>query len=209
MALLHDAPITLKEAMSSDQSPTLADVFREVLSFLSERPDAMIFGAHAVNAYVEPPRMTSDVDVMSTDAESLADDLRDRLAKKFHIAVRVRTVAGGSGFRVYQLRPEKNRHLVDVRQVDELPDAERVDGIQVVAPADLVVMKLVSFVARRSTDKGISDRLDLHRMLLAFPEFRKPRSAVFKLLDDASVGVRGAWAEILSEQINRSDDDEY
>lgn len=209
MALLHDAPITLKEAMSPNSSPTLAEVFREVLLFLNERPDGVLFGAHAVNAYVEPARMTSDVDIMSTAGEDFAEQLRLRLADKFHIAMRIRTVAGGSGFRVYQLRPDKNRHLVDVRQVDHLPAVERVEGVQVIAPAELVMMKLVSLVARRNTDKGISDRLDLHRMLMAYPEYRKPRSVVFRLLDDAPKNVRDVWSELLLEQVDPSNDDEY
>jgi len=211
MSLLFDAPITLREALSSTRSPTLAEVFRLVLSSLKEHSDIALFGAQAVNAYVDPPRMTADVDVMSTSAEELAEELRDRLAEEFRIATRVRTVAHGKGFRVYQLRrlPEKNRHLVDVRQVDGFPHTEQIEGIRVVAPADLIVMKLESFVERRHTDKGISDRLDLHRLLLAFPEFRSPRSAVAEQLRDAPTSVREAWAEILSEPIERTNDDEY
>jgi len=210
--LLFDAPITLREALSSTRSPTLAEVFRLVLSSLKERSDIAIFGAQAVNAYVDPPRMTSDVDVLSTNAENLAEELRDRLSEEFRIAVRVRTVAHGRGFRVYQIRrlPEKNRHLVDVRQVDELPNTEQIDGIDVVAPIDLIVMKLESFVERRHTDKGISDRLDLHRLLLAFPEFRHPATVTHELeLRGASPSVQKAWAEILSEPMRRADDDEY
>lgn len=209
--LLHDAPITLREALSSTKSPTLAEVFRTVLASLKDRPDVALFGSHAVNAYVDPPRMTADVDVMSTDAERFAEELRDRLAEEFHIAVRVRTVAHGNGFRIYQVRrpPEKNRHLVDIRQTDELPHTERIEGIEVVAPSDLVVMKLESFVARRHTDKGISDRLDLHRLLMAFPGFRSPASVLAEKLSNASPGAQAAWTEILSERVERSNDDEY
>lgn len=205
-------PITVKEAMSpTKHSPTLADVYRLSMSLLDERADAVLFGSHAVNLYVDPPRATADVDFMSTDAEGLAVELRDRLADRFHVAVRVRVVANGNGFRVYQARkpPEKNRHLIDVRQVDELPNFRDVDGIRVVAPADLVLLKLASFVARRHTDKGISDRLDLHRMLIAFPQFRSPSSVVATRVRDSSPGVQEAWREILSEPIERSDDDEY
>lgn len=83
------------------------------------------------------------------------------------------------------------------------------DGIRVVAPADLVVMKLASFAARRNTDKGISDRLDLHRMLLAFPEFRASASPVWAQVREAPVSVQDAWREILAEPIARADDDAY
>jgi hypothetical protein len=210
LVLLLDAPITIKEVMAG-QSTSLADIFRFVLDYLSERSDAVLFGSHAVNAYVEPPRMTADVDIMSTDAEELAYQLRDRLADEFHMAVRVRIVAHGQGFRVYQIRkaPSTNRHLVDVRQVARLPASQRMEGVQVVAPVDLVVLKLASFAARRNTDKGISDRLDLHRMILEFPEFRSPTSAVTKKLHEVAPELLGVWEEILSEPIKHSDDDEY
>jgi hypothetical protein len=203
---------TIKEVMSPAVNlPSLADVYRLSMSLLGERSDTALFGSHAVNMYVDPPRATADVDFMSTGAEDFANELRDRLADQFHVAVRVRVVARGSGFRVYQIRrpPEQNRHLVDVRQVDELPTTRQVDGVRVIAPADMVLLKLVSFVARRHTDKGISDRLDLHRMLLAFPEFRSRASAVSTRLRDAPEDVQRAWREILSEPMERADDDEY
>lgn len=43
----------------------LATIFHEVLSFVAKREDAVVFGAHAVNVYCEPPRMTADVDLLS------------------------------------------------------------------------------------------------------------------------------------------------
>ena len=191
--------------------PPLANVFRTVFEFLRHRPDAVVFGAHAVNAYVETPRMTGDIDIMSTDASGLADDLRGLLADRFHIAVRVRVVAQDLGFRVYQLAEPKNRHLVDVRQVDELPSFERLESIQVIAPADLVVSKLSSFVERRNAPKGTSDWLDLQRMLLAFPRFRSPAGPVVEKLrgEDASQDVWDAFEDLTSEPIEPDNDDAY
>lgn len=202
---------TLREAMAPVANlPTLADVYRLSVMILGERSDTALFGSHAVNLYVDPPRATADVDFMSTHAEEFAEEIRDRLAGQFHVAVRVRVVARGNGFRVYQVRrpPEKNRHLVDVRQVNELPLTWQVDGIRVVAPADMVLLKLSSFVARQHTDKGISDKLDLHRLLLAFPQFKRS-SVVSSRLQDAPEAVQQAWQEILSEPMGRADDDEY
>ena len=98
----------------------LAAIFREVLAELAVTPDAVVFGAHAVNAYCAPERMTADVDVLSTGAGALAERLRGALSEKFRIATRVREVSAGS-FRVYQIRTPKNRHLVDVLQVERLP----------------------------------------------------------------------------------------
>ena len=85
----------------------LADVFRVVLAFVADRDDAVLFGAQAVNAYCEPPRMTGDIDLMSTRARLLAEDIRTLLAERFGIAVRVRDVAAREGFRIYQLRKPK------------------------------------------------------------------------------------------------------
>src|SRR5437870_770815 len=123
--------------MTHEELP-LATVFSDVLSFLAGRSDAALFGAQAVNAYCETERMTHDIDVLSTDAAGLAEALRARLAERFHIAARIREVAEERGFRVYQVRKPKNRHLVDVRQVDALPDRREIERVQVVAPIDLI-----------------------------------------------------------------------
>lgn len=196
--------------MASAVIPSLADVYRLSVDLLGQRSDVALFGSHAVNMYVDPPRATKDVDFMSTRAADFAESLRAELSDRFRVAVRVRVVADGRGFRVYQLRRgEPNRHLIDVRQVDSLPSTRQVDGVRVVAPADLVVMKLASFASRRHTDKGISDRLDLHRLLLAFPDFRSPSSPVSARVREAPLVVQQAWHEILSEPIERADDDDY
>jgi hypothetical protein len=112
--LLTDAPLTLREFINLETLP-LATIFREVLTFLGTREDAVIFGAHAVNAYCEPERMTANIDVLSTEAGALSEAVRELLASRFRIAARVREVVPG-GFRIYQVRKPKNRHLVDVRQ---------------------------------------------------------------------------------------------
>src|SRR5882724_10990268 len=124
----------------TQESLPLATIFREVLSFLTTREDAVVFGAHAVNAYCEPPRMTADIDLMSTDALKLASDLRSLLSDTFHIAARVREVAEG-GLRVSQLRKPKNRHLVDVRLVAALPAFRMIESVCVIEPADLAALK--------------------------------------------------------------------
>ena len=67
-----------------------------MLEFLRGRTDAVLFGAHAVNAYVDEARMTQDVDILSPRAAELAEELRAHLSQRFQIAVRIRTVADGS-----------------------------------------------------------------------------------------------------------------
>jgi hypothetical protein len=84
-----DAPLSLGEFVRGETLP-LASVFRAVLELLAGRQDAVVFGAHAVNAYVddEKQRMTGDVDVLSTDAAALAELIRSDLHSRFHIAAR-------------------------------------------------------------------------------------------------------------------------
>ena len=151
--------------------------------------------------------MTADVDIMSTDAEGLAEDLRTLIARKFHVAVRVRSVARGQGWRVYQIRKSENRHLVDVRQTDELPATRVFKDIQVIAPSDLVLSKLESYAARKHTEKGLTDKVDLYRLLRTFPRFKSENSAVSRALPDASPGARSAWKELLSKPVEPTNDD--
>jgi hypothetical protein len=125
--LLLDAPITLREVMTREEVP-LADVFREVGHFLIGREDVVLFGAQAVNVYAETERMTQDVDLLSTRAEMVVEELRVRLADRFRIAARVRAVVPGASYRLYPLRKPKNRHLVDVRRVDTLSPFRVVEG---------------------------------------------------------------------------------
>ena len=76
----------------------LAEIQQFVLEFLCDREDAAVFGAQAVNAYVDEPRMSQDVDILTLNAESLAEEIRARLNEKFNIAVRVCTVPSGLGY---------------------------------------------------------------------------------------------------------------
>src|SRR5215472_2323434 len=105
----------------------LATIHDAVLEFLRGRDDAVLYGAQAVNAYVEEPRMTQDVDIASPRAEELAEELRVFLNERFHIAVRVRNIREGLGYRIYQVQKPKNRHLIDVRPVESLPPTQRVE----------------------------------------------------------------------------------
>ena len=106
----------------------LATVHDAVLDFLHGRDDAALFGAQAVNAYVDESRMTQDVDILSTRAAGLAEDIRRFLNERFKIAAAVREIRDGLGYRVFQLQKPKNRHLVDVRPVAAFPPTQRVDS---------------------------------------------------------------------------------
>jgi hypothetical protein len=195
--------------MSQELLP-LANVFREVLTFLGTREDAVICGAHAVNAYCEPERMTADIDVLSTDAASLSEAVRALLAERFRIAARVREVVPG-GFRVYQVRKPKNRHLVDVRQTASLPPFRRIENVRVIEPADLVALKAIGRVARKGQEKGLSDTLDLYRLLRAFPELRAETGPVPARLraHGGSDAAHAAWLEVADAPLDADADDAF
>src|SRR5207249_3252812 len=118
----------------------------------------ILCGAQAVNAYVDDPRMTQDVDILSRRAADLADEIRTYLRQRFQIAVRVGNVARGNGYGIHQVRKLENRHLVDVRQVDPLPPSQRIEKLLVLTPVELIVSKLLSMASRAKTAKGAIDR---------------------------------------------------
>ena len=101
--MFGDGSLTLREFAMREPHP-LASIHDATLNFLRNRDDAVLFGAQAVNAYVDEARMTQAVDILSTPARELAEELREYLAKTFNIAVRIRDVAEGKGFRLYQMR---------------------------------------------------------------------------------------------------------
>jgi len=187
----------------------LATIHDAVLEFLRGRDDAVLYGAQAVNAYVKESRMTQDVDIASNRAEELAEELRKFLNQRFHIAVRVRRVREGLGYRIYQVRKPENRHLVDVRPVAELPPAKRVKQVMVVTPPELIANKVVSTVSRHKTAKGLIDMADLRRLLLTFPELKTEEGPVSERLAaaDASEAAMTAWKALVAQEILPEDED--
>jgi hypothetical protein len=89
--VIVDDGLTFREIVMQDPLPK-GTIQQSVFEFLRAYDDAAIFGAMAVNAYVEERRMTEGVDVVSARARELATELRQHLNERFNIAVRVRTV---------------------------------------------------------------------------------------------------------------------
>src|SRR5438105_356220 len=154
--MFGDGALSFREFSMREPLP-LATIHDAVLEFLRGKTDAALFGAQAVNAYVDESRMTQDVDIVSLRAPELAEEIRAHLNLRFHIAVRVREVAGGRGYRVFQIQKPKNRHLVDVRPVAVLPPTERVAQVLVVAPAELIASKVIAFQSRHGKPKAGTD----------------------------------------------------
>jgi hypothetical protein len=187
----------------------LATLHDAILEFLRDRDDAVVFGAMAVNAYVTEPRMTQDVDIASPRAVALAEELRDHLNRRFQIAVRIREVGEGIGYRLYQVRKDGNRHLVDLRPVVALPPLIRVSGVPVVAPEELIAGKVLAFVGRHGQPKSFTDRRDLALLLLRFPELKVEQGMVRERLDAAGAGaeVLRQWDDLVAEEIIPEDED--
>lgn len=188
----------------------LSTIHNAVLEFLRDRNDVVLFGAQAVNAYVDEPRMTQDIDLMSPRAEALAEELRQHLSQQFHIAVRVREVGEGRGYRLYQVQKLGNRHLVDLRPVTELPPAQRIAQILVMNPDELIASKVISFHQRRGKPKAGTDWRDLAMLLLLFPEFKKEVGDVADRLQvaGATPEILNEWKEIVATDFQASEDED-
>jgi len=201
--------LTFQEFVMNEPLP-LATIQNSVLEFLRNRDDGVVFGAQAVNAYVSEPRMTQDIDILSTRAKELADELREHVSQRFHIAVRVREIGQDRGYRLFQIQKSGNRHLIDVRPVESLPPAQRVAGVLVMAPPELIASKVVSFYRRRAQPKSFTDRRDIAMLLLQFPELKQSRGPVADALRAAGAEpeILTAWQELVAQDIQPPDDDD-
>jgi hypothetical protein len=153
--------------------------------------------------------MSQDVDILCTRAADLAEELRSYLADTFQIAVRVRAVAQGMGFRIYQLRKPKNRHLADVRQVDKLPPTQLVAEIRVPLPEELIAQKVQSLSNRQGQPKADTDRRDLKVMLLAFPHLKSETGPVLDRLHASNADARALaeWRELVALEIHPEEEE--
>lgn len=206
--MLNAEVLTFQEFVTHEPLP-LSKIQGAVLEFLQGRDDAVLFGAQAVNAYVSEPRATQDVDIMSNRAKEFAEELREHLSERFHIAVRVREVKD-KGLRVYQVRKEGNRHLVDVRILSVLPETQSIEGVAVLTPVELIVSKVTSFISRYGKDKSWTDRRDLAVLLRRFPELKVINGEVAHLLieRDADEKTLNFWRELAEQELVAEEEDE-
>lgn len=188
----------------------LAAIHEAVLEFLRGRDDVVVFGATAVNAYVDEPRMTQDIDLMSTRARELAEELRAHLSERFHIAVCVQGIGEAKGYRLFQMQKTGNRHLVDVRPVASLPKSRTIEDIRVLTAPELVAYKLLSYNARRGKPKAGTDWRDLAMLLLTFPELKTelgPVSNALKALG-ATAAEMNTWRELVAQELSALNEDD-
>lgn len=207
--MLNAGVLTFKEFAMHEPLP-LATIHDAVLDFLRGRDDAVVFGATAVNAYVDEPRMTQDIDIMSPRAAELAEELREYLNQKFHIAVRVRVIGEGRGYRLFQIQKTGNRHLVDVRPVETLPDSNLIEDVLIISLPELIARKVISYHSRKGQPKSFSDMRDLAMLLLKFPELKTEEGAIAETLRTivANEETMNAWRELVKQEISLPDDED-
>lgn len=203
---LNAGVLTFKEFAMREQLP-LATIHDAVLEFLRGRDDVVVFGAQAVNAYVDEPRMSQDIDLVSTRATELTEELREHLSERFHLAVHVR--GNGKGYRLFQIQKPRNRHLVDVRPAESLPHAERIEDVLVISPPELIAYKVTAYNARRGQPKAGTDWRDLAMLLLTFPELKNEKGAVSEALKSlgAKDDVMETWRELVAQELVESEDE--
>ncbi len=207
--MIVDDGLTFREIVMNDPLPK-GTIQQAVFGFLAGQDDAAILGAMAVNAYVDERRMTEDVDIVSPREPELAEELRQHLSERFKIAVCVRAVRGGNGFRLYQIAKARNRHLVDIRLAASMPPSQRIDGVLVVTPAEVIAGKVISCVQRKGTPKSFTDRRDLALMLLKFPELKVQHGLVEQTLGTHGAGEESHdfWRQLVAEEILPGDEDD-
>jgi hypothetical protein len=200
--------LTFQEFMVREKLP-LATIQNAIMEFLRGRDDAVVFGAQAVNAYVKEPRMTQDLHLLSFRAAELAQELRDYLSSRFHMAVRVREVGKGRGYRLYQAQKSGSRHLVDLRSVERLPAARRIAQVLVVAPEELIARKVIAYHQRRGQPKSGTDWRDLAMLLLTFPELKRDSGPVADrlLAAGADPKIMSVWHDLVAQEIKPADED--
>jgi hypothetical protein len=102
-SMLNAGTLTFEEFAMREQLP-LATIHNAVLEFLRGRDDAVLVGAQAVNAYVCELRMSEEIELVSTRTIELAEELREHLSERLHLAIRVREIGDGKGYRLFQIQ---------------------------------------------------------------------------------------------------------
>ena len=122
----------------------------------------------------------------------------------------MREIADGKGFRIYQVRSEGNRHLIDLRTIAELPESEKIENVLVLSPAELIASKVVSYYSRKGKPKAGTDWRDLAMMLLKFPELKIESGDVGEILRRRAVNqeVLKVWRELVATEIQLEDEDD-
>jgi len=207
--MFGDGPLTFWEFKTREPWPLATVQDAMLFEFLPGRKDVVLCGSQAVNAYVEQMRLTQDMDLVSTHAEKLTEEVKEFLHRRFHMELGIRTVRRGVGYRVDQIRKPKDRHLVDVRSAEALPPSQLVQEVLVLTPPELICRKVISMVDRTRRTKSFLDKADLFRLLLTFPYLKTAEGPVSECLRtvESSPQVMAAWNDLVSQEILPDDDE--
>ena len=159
--------------------------FNNVLAdIVKTYPDAILIGAIAVSKYIRPPlepRMTYDVDILLSESDFedfLTDEIPDPTRKMLESAfadsdsamhsMKHRQTGIYVDFLSVQSKPVKKkliRYILNNRKQTtnllKVGDAK----IQIVKPDVLIAMKLCRYNKNPNSEKGLSDRLDIIKIL--------------------------------------------
>lgn len=142
----------------------LENVQKFLLNYIFGRKDIVLFGAHAVNVYVdtEDIRYTSDIDLLSVEPKELASEIAEAIKEKFNIKVKI---VNERFF--YSIWDKTNkRKLADITFTSELPAFIKVNGIQVLTLQQLIEKKKAAIACpSRKTNKRFQDQADLYLLL--------------------------------------------
>jgi len=187
----------------SQEKVPLATIQNAAMEFLRGREDAVVFGGHAVNAYVKEKRATQELDLLSTRTAKLATELRDYLNRRFRIFLLIRRLNKGEGRRIYQATKDGNHALIDIRPVPQLPPTQRLAQVLFMEPAELIASKVIAFHNRRDKPKGDMDWRDLAKLLLTFPELKSDGGAVMERLQAAGAeeAVIEEWRKLVAQNV--------
>ena len=170
-----------------NETVSISLIQEAVLEFMQDRDDAIVFGAPAVNAYVDEPRMSQDVDIMALNAETLAEDIRSLLNDRFKMVVRVRSIANGRGLRIWYLpdsqTPKSPSCQYSQRGYCSVRSTRRTDFGAAASGIDCAKTKIISMTSRSKMAKGMTDAADLRRLLITFSDLKVEHGAVSEVLN--------------------------
>ena len=79
-------------------------------------------------------------------------------------------------------------------------------GLYAIDPIDLVAMKVIAFHMRANKPKGLMDRVDLERLLVALPELRTaPNTVAESLTRLGREDLISAWMQIANTPLEPDD----
>ena len=152
--------MTVETFIDNSKGPTRDDIHREVFAFLVNK-QAVIQGAYAVGHYTQVTqveRETRDLEIVSTYAQALAEELKKTLNKKLGLKIRVREKKI-----VYQVYETGQRHqtIVNIEKATILPAFVEASGLKIMERETLIERKERAAVSRGETIKVAYDRADL------------------------------------------------